>query len=41
MMRQKADGDEIILHIGSMPKGIYILTVEAGGKSYYYKVVRK
>jgi len=41
MMRQKADGDEITLHIGSMPKGIYILTVEAGGKSYYYKVVRK
>ena len=41
MMRQKAGGDEITLHIGSMPKGIYILTVEAGGKSYYYKVIRK
>ena len=41
MMRQKADSDEFTLHIGSMPKGIYILTVEADGKTYYFKVVKK
>ena len=41
VMTDVANSDDTILHIGKLPKGIYILTVEADGKSYYYKLVKK
>ena len=40
-MTEISNGDDTTLHIGKLPKGIYILTVEADGKSYYYKLVKK